>query len=153
MEGNESHLLWIVCRSLCGSVHTFVCFIVGRPRIKKRTLILLSESEHKDSNQQEMRMKVENQCFSFKECSRINEGLLFVTVEQVMSDTTHPDIFGVFSLCYPHHPQKLVNIISRVANHTPKDDQDIIHIQWPHYVVGCTLVGRHGFPHLEAGQR
>lgn len=65
---------------------------------------------------------------------------------------THPDVSGVFALRYPHHPQKLVNVVPRVADHTPEDDQNIVHVQRPHDAVGCTLVGRHGFAHLDAGR-
>lgn len=62
---------------------------------------------------------------------------------------THPDVLGVLSLCYPHHPQELVYIVARVADHASKDDQHIVHIKRPHDFVGCALIGRHGFPHLQ----
>ena len=58
---------------------------------------------------------------------------------------THPDVLWMFPLCYPDHPQELVDVIARVANHTTEDDEDVVYIQAPHNLVRCTLIGRHGF--------
>lgn len=54
---------------------------------------------------------------------------------------THPDVFWVLSLCYPHHPQELIYIISRVADYTSEDYENIVHVEGPHDLVGGTLVG------------
>lgn len=62
---------------------------------------------------------------------------------------TYPDVLWVLSLRYPHHPQELVDVVARVADHPSEDDEHVVHIQRPHDLVGCALIGRHGFPHLQ----
>lgn len=54
----------------------------------------------------------------------------------------------MFPLCYSHHPQELINIITRVANHTTKNNQNIIHIQASHDLVCCRLIWWHCLSHL-----
>lgn len=85
-------------------------------------------------------------------CKQASDKNWWMGLSVRLSDT-HPDVFGVFSFCYPHHPQKLVNVVSRVADHAPKDDQDVVHVQWPHDAVGRALVRRHCFPHLKTGKK
>lgn len=60
----------------------------------------------------------------------------------------HPDVFWVLSLGDPHHPQELIDVVSRVADHSAEDDQDIVDVQGAHDLVGGALVGRHGFANL-----
>lgn len=68
---------------------------------------------------------------------------------QLPPSITHPDVFGVLPFSDPHHPQELVYIVAGVADYSSEDDQHVIHIQWPHNLVGRALIGRHGLPHLK----
>ena len=42
----------------------------------------------------------------------------------------------VLSFSDPDHPQKLVDVVTRVTNHTAEYNQDIIHVQHLHDLVG-----------------
>lgn len=58
------------------------------------------------------------------------------------------NISGMLSFCYSDHPQEFVDVVPRIANNAPKDDEDIIHIQLSHDVIRCSFIGRHGFSNL-----
>ena len=47
-------------------------------------------------------------------------------------------------LCDPNHPEELIDVISRVADHPTKDDEHIVHAKHPHDPVGLVLCGGHG---------
>lgn len=66
---------------------------------------------------------------------------------------THPDVLWVLPLCDPDHPQELVDVVARVANDASKNDQHIVHVQWPHDFISSALIGRHGLPHLKTQQQ
>ena len=65
----------------------------------------------------------------------------------------HPDVLGVLALGDPHHPQELVDVVARVADHAPEDDEHVVHVQRPHDLIGCALVGRHRLAHLGGGRK
>lgn len=65
----------------------------------------------------------------------------------------YPDVFGVLPLCDAHHPKELVDVVAGVADDPPKDDQDVVDIQRPHDFIGCSLIGGHGFTHLDRGKQ
>ena len=68
-----------------------------------------------------------------------------------MVTSTYPDIFRMLSLCNPHHPQELVNVITTVTNNSTKYDENIVHIQRQHNVIRCSLIGRHRLANLGIG--
>ncbi len=84
-----------------------------------------------------------------KTCSRLNFLYFTNSATQIATD---PDIFRVLSLSNAHHPQEFVNVVAWIPNHSPKNDQDVIHIQRLHNLIGCTLIGGHGFPDLQRKQ-
>ena len=49
----------------------------------------------------------------------------------------------MFTLCNSHHPQKLVDVVSAVADHASKDHQNIVHVQGLHNFKGGRLVATH----------
>lgn len=61
---------------------------------------------------------------------------------------THPDVFGMFTLSDANHPQELIDVITRVANHTPEYNQDVVDIQGTHDFISLRLIGRHGLADL-----
>ena len=98
----------------------------------------------------------------------VEEGGTALTVHSELSALREvvalSDIVGVFSLSNPHlkyitsriisserrptyHPQKLVDVVSRVADHSAEDDQDVVNIQLGHDGVGGGLIAGHGLPH------
>jgi len=52
----------------------------------------------------------------------------------------YSDIFRMLALGNADHPQKLVDVITRVTNDTSKNDEDIIDIERTHYLVCSTLI-------------
>ena len=54
----------------------------------------------------------------------------------------------MLSLSNPNHPQKFINVITRVTNHSTKYDQDIINVQWAHNFISCCFIWRHCFTNL-----
>ena len=56
---------------------------------------------------------------------------------------THLNILWVFPLCNSNHPQKLVDVVSRVTNHASEDDQHIVHSEHSHDLNGFLLCAGH----------
>lgn len=66
---------------------------------------------------------------------------------------TYPDVFRVLPFCNAHHPQELVDVVSRIPDHTAENNKDIINIQGFHNLVRSTLVRGHGLSHLQGKKR
>ena len=47
----------------------------------------------------------------------------------------------------PGHPEKLVDVVARVADDSAEDDQDVVDVQLGHDVVGGGLVAGHRLAH------
>ena len=61
---------------------------------------------------------------------------------------THPDVLRMLALRDPHHPQELVDVVTRVANYATEDHENVVHVQLPHDVIRRRLIGRHRLTHL-----
>ena len=57
------------------------------------------------------------------------------------------DVVGVLALCDSYHPQKLVDVVAAVADDPAEDDEDVVHVQLRHDLVGRRLIGGHGLAH------
>lgn len=53
---------------------------------------------------------------------------------------SYPNIFWMFPFSYPNHPEKLVDVITRIANNPSKNNQNIIYVQTPHDFIGCCFI-------------
>ena len=53
----------------------------------------------------------------------------------------------MFTLGDPDHPQELVDVVPGVPHDAPEDDEDVVHVQLGHDLVGPGLVGGHGLAH------
>ena len=62
----------------------------------------------------------------------------------VYNSQSNLNILGVFPLCDPDHPEEFVDVVSGVADHSPKDDEDVVNPQHPHDLVGLLLRRGHG---------
>lgn len=62
---------------------------------------------------------------------------------------SYPNIFWMFPFSYPNHPEKLVDVVTRIANNPSKNNQNIIYVQTPHDFIGCCFIWRHSFSYLK----
>ena len=62
---------------------------------------------------------------------------------------SYPNIFWMFPFSYPNHPEKLVDVVTRIANNPSKNNQNIIYIQTPHDFISCCFIWRHSLSHLK----
>ena len=53
---------------------------------------------------------------------------------------SYPNIFWMFPFSYPNHPEKLVDVVTRIANNPSKNNQNIIYIQTPHDFISCCFI-------------
>jgi hypothetical protein len=51
------------------------------------------------------------------------------------------------------HPEELVDIIARVADHAAEDDENVVHAKPLHNLVSTGLVRGHGFADLDQGRQ
>lgn len=72
----------------------------------------------------------------------------FVMHADIVEMRIYLNIFRVLSFGDADHPKEFVDVVTRVTNNTSEDDQDVIHIQGRHDLVGFALVRRHGLSHL-----
>ena len=49
-----------------------------------------------------------------------------------------------------HHPEELVYVVSGIADHPSKYDENVIHIQHPHDFDRLVFGGRHRFADLKS---
>ena len=63
-------------------------------------------------------------------------------------EETHSDIFGMFSFCYPDHPQEFVDVIPWVADDSAENNQHVIDVEGYHDFVSLTFIGGHRFADL-----
>ena len=61
---------------------------------------------------------------------------------------THLDIFGMLALGYAHHPEKLVDVVTAVADDATEYHKHVVDVERAHDLVGGALVRRHRFAHL-----
>ena len=68
-------------------------------------------------------------------------------------ESQYLDLLGVFSLGDADHPQELVDVIATIANHSAKDDKNVIDVQLAHDLVRFCFIAGHGFADLEERER
>ena len=61
--------------------------------------------------------------------THIHVRMQYIAQRPPVLSSRHLNVLRVFPLSNPDHPEKLVDVIARVPNHTAKDDEDIVHSQ------------------------
>ena len=65
-------------------------------------------------------------------------------IQKIQCIITYLYVLRVLPLSNTHHPQKLINIISRITYHPSKYHQHIVNTQHLHNLVGLFFCGGHG---------
>lgn len=83
------------------------------------------------------RMMITNTMQSDREESHLDSGNSPSHKNDLVS---YPNIFWMFPFSYPNHPEKLVDVVTRIANNPSKNNQNIIYIQTPHDFISCCFI-------------